>query len=82
MIGSPLLMNGPKAGYTASIECYRLPSGDWAVVLSLTLDVHGRPDEHHRQQFPDCMAAYKCRDMLTRSIAEQSKGPLITPITA
>ena len=81
MFGAPLLMNGPKAGYTANLECYRLPSGDWAVVLSLTLDIHGREDEHHRQQFPECMDAYACRDRLAKSIADCSRGPMITPIT-
>lgn len=77
-----MLHQGPFAGYEAEISCFRLPSGDWEVCLALTNDVHGRPDEYHHAEHPDCMSAYGHRDRLQASIDWAKNGPLITPITA
>jgi len=77
-----MLKQGPMAGYNARLECMRLPSGDWEVVLFLTGDIHGRPDETHRQTHPDCTDAYRHRDKLQGSIEWASQGPMVTPVTA
>ncbi len=73
------IQRGPFAGQTVSAEAYRLPSGDWEVILYATPwnDRISCCLSHTRWQFPGCNPAYEMVRHMEASMKEMSKGSYV-----